>query len=138
MARSDRPPPAGASGVREIDRAAIAENWRRLGGRLAPPASAAAVVKADAYGLGMAQVAPALAEAGCTLFFVATLDEGLALRRMLPAVEIGVFNGLLPGTSGDFRQARLLPLLHQLRQGPPRRSPAPPPAPPPILHNDTR
>jgi alanine racemase len=74
MARSDAAPPARAGGVLEIDLVAIAENWRRLRQRLAPPAIAAAVVKADAYGLGMAQVAPALAQAGCTLFFVATLD----------------------------------------------------------------
>src|SRR5260221_10286646 len=133
MARSDRPPPAGASGVLEIDLAAIAENWRRLGARLAPPASAAAVVKADAYGLGMAQVAPALAEAGCTLFFVATLDEGLALRRMLPAVEIGVFNGLLPGTSGDFRQARLRPGLNHLGPVPLWPERAHPPRAPPVI-----
>src|SRR5260221_14728148 len=105
MARSDRPPPAGASGVLEIDLAAIAENWRRLGARLAPPASAAAGVKADAYGLGMAQGAPALAEAGCPLFFVATLDEGLALRRLLPAVQIGVVKRLPPGTRGGLRHA---------------------------------
>jgi alanine racemase len=85
MARSDGALPARAGSVLDIDLAAIAENWRRLGARLAPPARAAAVVKADAYGLGMAQVAPVLAAAGCSLFFVATLDEGLALRRLLSA-----------------------------------------------------
>src|SRR5258708_18188857 len=137
MARSDRPPPAGASGVLEIDLAAIAENWRRLGARLAPAGSAAAVVKADAYGVGMAQVARALAEAGCSLFFVATLDEGLALRRMLPAVEIGVFNGLLPGTSGDFRQARLVPVLNDLGQVAAWRDAADTRALPAIIHIDT-
>src|SRR4029077_19650495 len=76
---------ARAGAVLEIDLAGIAENWRRLGARLKSGARAAAVVKADAYGLGLAQVAPALAAAGCSLFFVATLDEGLALRRLLPA-----------------------------------------------------
>jgi len=137
MARSDRAPPAHAGGVLEIDLAAIAENWRRLGARLAPPARAAAVVKADAYGLGMAQVAPALAKAGCTLFFVATLDEGLALRRMLPAVEIAVFNGLLPGTSGDFRQTRLVPVLNDLGQIAAWRDAADTRALPAIIHIDT-
>ena len=49
------------------------------------PAMAAPAVKADAYGLGMAEVAPALAAAGARSFFVATAEEGAALRRLLPA-----------------------------------------------------
>ena len=55
MSNTDR---AGA--VLTIDLTAIVANWRLLAARAAP-AECAAVVKADAYGLGMAQVAPALA-----------------------------------------------------------------------------
>ncbi len=120
MPISDRaaPPrvPDRAGAVLEIDLAAIVENWRCLSERLGSGGFAAAVVKADAYGLGMAQVAPALAAAGCPLFFVATLDEGLALRRLLPAPEIAVFNGLLPRTGGEFRESRLMPVLNDLAQ----------------------
>jgi alanine racemase len=115
MSRADRVP-ARAGTVLEIDLGGIAGNWRRLQAELQPPAKAAAVVKADAYGLGMAEVAPALAAAGCRLFFVSTLDEGIALRRLLPKAEIAVFNGLLPDSGGDFRQARLLPVLNDLGQ----------------------
>jgi alanine racemase len=64
-----------------IDLDAIAENWRRL--RTMGEAECGAVVKADAYGLGVAQVAPALAAAGCRSFFVAFLSEGLELRAIL-------------------------------------------------------
>jgi alanine racemase len=80
MSATDRTPRARAraGAVLEIDLAAIAGNWRRLAALLRPGASCAAVVKADAYGLGMAAVAPVLAAAGCSLFFVATLDEGNA------------------------------------------------------------
>ena len=49
------------------------------------PAAVAAVVKADAYGLGAARVAPALADAGCDSFFVARLEEGIALRKLAAA-----------------------------------------------------
>ena len=72
-----------AAAVLEIDVAGIVTNWRFLANRVAP-AECAAVVKADAYGLGASIVAEALAAAGCRLFFVATLDEGLALRQTLP------------------------------------------------------
>jgi alanine racemase len=118
MSGADRaaPVPARAGTVLEIDLAAITGNWRRLQAELQPPALAGAVVKADAYGLGMADVAPALAAAGCRLFFVATLDEGIALRRLLPKAEIAVFDGLLPETGGEFRHARLLPVLNDLGQ----------------------
>lgn len=116
MSGSERPSRAlaRAGAVVEIDLAGIAENWRRIAAALKPGTVSAAVVKADAYGLGMARVAPRLAAAGCTLFFVATLDEGIALRRVLPSVEIAVLNGLLPGTGGEFSRARLVPVLNDL------------------------
>src|ERR1700722_16412993 len=102
----------GASAVLEIDVEAICDNWRMLRGRLVAGTECAGVVKADAYGLGMRHVAPALAAAGCRLFFVAQLDEGVALRALLPECEIAVLNGLLPGTAGDFAAHRLMPVLN--------------------------
>jgi alanine racemase len=53
-----------APGVLTINLGALVENWRRVEREVAP-ARAAAVVKADAYGLGAAQVVPALLAAGC-------------------------------------------------------------------------
>jgi alanine racemase len=128
---------ARAGAVLEIDLAAIADNWRRLGARLKPGARAAAVVKADAYGLGMTQVAPALAAAGCSLFFVATLDEGMALRRVLPAAEIAVFHGVLAGTTGEFARARLIPVLNDPGQIAAWRRQARSAALPAMIHVDT-
>ncbi len=101
-----------AGGVLEIDLAGIVANWRFLS-RLVAPAECAAVVKADAYGLGAAPVARALAAAGCRRFFVATLDEGLALRAALPGpVEIAVFNGPAPGSAAEFAANGLVPVLN--------------------------
>ena len=105
-----------ALSILEIDLGAIAANWRLLAGRAGAIEHLAAVVKADAYGLGAARVASTLAAAGCRLFFVATLDEGLALRRVLPEAEIAVLNGLLPAEPGAFARARLVPVLNDLGQ----------------------
>lgn len=117
-----------AGGVLTIDVAAIVANWRLLAARAAP-AECAAVVKADAYGLGMAQVAPALAAAGCWVFFVATLDEGVALRRLLqdaaeeagtmllaPARPAAIFvlNGAPRGCESELLQFGLMPVLNGL------------------------
>lgn len=102
--------------ILEIDLGAIASNWRKLRQIVGPRVETAAVIKADAYGLGASQVGPALARAGCQLFFVATLEEGLALRKVLPKAEIAVFEGLLPGAAGDFAKGRLVPVLNELKQ----------------------
>jgi alanine racemase len=105
-------PAERAGAILEIDLAGIAVNWRLLAERVWP-AQCAAVVKADAYGLGARRVAPALAAAGCRRFFVASIEEGIALRGVLPeAIEIAVLNGLLPGCGRDFLQFRLTPVLN--------------------------
>ena len=106
-------PAARAGALLEIDLGAIVSNWRLLAERAAP-AQCAAVVKANAYGLGAAPVTRALTAAGCRLFFVATLDEGIALRAALgPEPEIAVFNGPLPGTAAEFAAHRLIPVLNE-------------------------
>ena len=101
-----------AGGVLEIDLAGIVANWRFLSGFVAP-ASCGAVVKADAYGLGAAAVANALANAGCRRLFVATLDEALALRAALSdPIEIAVLNGPAPGSAAEFAAHGLVPVLN--------------------------
>jgi alanine racemase len=105
-------PAERAGAILEIDLAAIVANWRLLARRV-EPADCAAVVKADAYGLGAAQVSAALAAAGCRLFFVATLDEGIALRSVLSEPsEIAVFNGASAGAAEEFAEHRLVPVLN--------------------------
>lgn len=80
-----------------IDLQAIVANWTALAA-MAPSARAGAVVKADAYGLGARQVAPALYQAGVRDFFVALAAEGRALRPHLPAdARINVLSGHMPG-----------------------------------------
>src|SRR6201995_3575154 len=92
--------------------AAIPANWRglRAAGRAAGrQIDCAAVLKADAYGTGATVVGPRLAAEGCRQFFVAHLDEGIALRGVVPDHPICVLNGLLPGTEGDFVEFGLTP-----------------------------
>ena len=70
------------------------------------------MVKADAYGLGMAEVAPALARAGCKTFFVATLGEAAELRALLLDATIYVLGGLLKDTGPFYRALGLRPVLN--------------------------
>jgi alanine racemase len=66
---------AAFGGVLTVDLDAIIANWRKLE-KTAVPAECSAVIKADAYGCGTAQVAQALNKAGCKTFFVATVLGG--------------------------------------------------------------
>jgi alanine racemase len=106
---------ATALAILTIDLASIAGNWRHLRD-LSAPAECAAVVKADAYGLGMAEVAPVLARAGCRTFFVATPAEGIALRALLPDAIIYAFDGLIAGTADIFRAHSLRPVLNSAEE----------------------
>jgi alanine racemase len=95
-----------------IDLEAIAANWRLLHEMHAAPV--AAVVKADGYGLGAAQVAARLFREGVRRFFVAHPDEGRALRLALPGALIGILNGLWPGEDRALAEDRLVPVLGSL------------------------
>jgi len=107
--------PANAGALLTVDLDAVTGNWRLLADRVAPHADCAAMVKADAYGLGAEQVGPALAKAGARVFFVATLDEGIRLRGAI-GQEIGVLEGPRPGTEGEHRSHKLTPVINSLEQ----------------------
>lgn len=106
----------GYPGLLTIDLGALRRNYEQLCA-LAAPAEVAAVVKANAYGLGVAPVARTLLAAGCRQFFVAQLGEALALRPLLPeAARLYVLNGLLPGTASIFAAHNLIPVLNAPEQ----------------------
>ncbi|MEK9744598.1 MAG: alanine racemase [Candidatus Puniceispirillum sp.] len=104
-----------------IDLDAIAYNWRHIDGLSGPNVTTAAMVKADGYGLGANRVGLALAAAGCTRFFVATISEAIALRQMFDHTRydesrIMVLHGVNRGEESDFHATRLIPVLNDLEQ----------------------
>lgn len=99
-----------AGAVLTIDLGALAANYRALaamGGGVAT----AAVVKADAYGLGIDRAGPALAGAGCTTFFVAHLSEARRLRAAVPTATIYVLNGLFGAALDTYLAHDIRPVL---------------------------
>jgi alanine racemase len=99
-----------------VDNDAIAANFQNLSMRVAP-ATCGAVVKADGYGLGDANVASALLHAGCRSFFVARLSEAERLRRTLgPGCDIMILNGLDPGSEAACGDAGFIPVLNSSAQ----------------------
>jgi len=99
------------SGLLRVNLTALRRNWRQLRA-LCGPASCGAVVKANAYGLGLAPVAQTLYSEGCRDFFVATFDEALQVKRLLPEpADIYVLQGCFPGMEMRFAEENLLPVL---------------------------
>jgi alanine racemase len=90
---------------------ALALNHREIRHRAAG-AAVAPVVKADAYRMGLVPVAKALAAEGADSFFVARVEEGIALRAILPHIRIFVFDGVMPGTVPALIAHRLIPVLN--------------------------
>jgi alanine racemase len=94
---------------------AVAANFRSSR-RLAAPAAVAGVVKADAYGTGMKPVAKHLATVGCDTFFVARLEEGIALRPAVPEARIFVLDGAPADAVPALVSHRLTPVLNSLAE----------------------
>ncbi|WP_371833317.1 alanine racemase [Ferirhizobium litorale] len=98
-----------------VDLAAIVDNWRTMA-RLSGKARTAAVVKADAYGLGIEDVGQALYHAGARDFFVAVPSEGVSLRPYAPEARIFVLSGIWPGQEGYFFGHDLVPVIASEQQ----------------------
>ena len=121
-------------GVLTVDLDALARNFHVLR-KAAAPAASGAVVKADAYGLGVEPVARRLWIEGCRHFFVANVNEGIELRNVLPQARIFVFEGAVAGWVSRLTDTRLIPVLNSAEQI--RRWKAAAAAMPAAVHLDT-
>ena len=94
----------------------IKYNWKLL--NIASCGKAAAVVKANAYGMGMIEVAGALLESGCNYFYVANIFEGIKLRKKFNSdkISIAIFEGYLEGNEKIYEENNLIPILNNLEQ----------------------
>ncbi|MBS0253386.1 MAG: alanine racemase [Proteobacteria bacterium] len=104
---------ARATGTITVDLGRIAANWRALADKVAP-GRCAAVVKADAYGLGAERIIAALARAGCTAFFIATPSEAETARRIAPDADIYALDGLVGNAAAAFAHHAVKPVLSTL------------------------
>ncbi len=106
-----------ATGRLTIDLDAIAANWRALDRLSSSGTQTGAVVKADAYGLGVARVTRALAQAGARRFFVAAAEEGATVRQALgPGPQICIFSGHMAGDTDMIGDLDLTPMLNSIEQ----------------------
>lgn len=104
-----------STGRLTIDLDAVVANWRALDGMTT--CKTAAVVKANGYGLGSANVAKALFKAGVRQFFIAVAEEAAPIRAELgDKPDINVFSGHMKGDTDLIRELRLTPMLNSVEQ----------------------
>ena len=131
-------PPEEAGALLTIDLDALAFNWRLLRDR-AGGADCAAVVKANAYGIGIEMAVPRLLAAGCRTFYVAHLAEARRVRALTGEAVIYVLNGFLADTGPVYAAHGLRPVLGSREEiaewG--EYAAAHPDAPPAAIHIDT-
>ena len=98
-----------------VDLNAVVNNWRSMD-RLSGAARAGAVVKTDAYGMGIEDCGEALHHAGARDFFVMTAEEGATLRTVAPQARIFVLAGIWPGMEPLFFENDLVPVVASYEQ----------------------
>jgi alanine racemase len=98
-------------GTLTIDLDAVEANWRALSHKLLT-VECAAVVKANAYGLGLEPVTAKLAKAGCKTFFVADIAEARRVRARASEATIYVLNGFSPDAAPGFAELNVQPVIN--------------------------
>ena len=103
-------------GLLKISLEKIKSNWLAL--NEASNGKAAAVIKANSYGLGMIEIAKALIDAGCNYFYVASITEAISLRQKISSrnINIAVFEGFFEGNELVYFENKLTPIINNLEQ----------------------
>jgi len=100
-----------------INLSAIKANYKTLQAKVGNACEVAGVVKANAYGLGVAPVAQMLQEAGCKTFFVATLPEAMELRMIVgDAPLIAMLNGYQNKNSKFYFENNITPVINDMAE----------------------
>lgn len=101
-----------ANALLTINLKKLAENYKYFHSLVHQECAVAGVIKANAYGLGAKQVAQTLKSLNCPQFFVATLDEAMAIRREDKDTPIAVLGGLMMGQEQEYLTQNIMPVLN--------------------------
>jgi alanine racemase len=95
----------------EVSREKLAQNYRRLRELSGAEAELLAVIKANAYGHGLAECARVLAAEGARRLAVTCVEEAVALRGICPDARILTLSGVWPGEAEAVIEHRLTPTV---------------------------
>ena len=100
------------SAFMNVNLASISNNYRKISAMIGG-SICAATVKADAYGLGLEEVAVTLKNSGCKYFFVSDLYEGIRLRDIFGSYDYIIYalNGLKPSMTKEYISNKITPVI---------------------------
>ncbi len=101
--------------ILEINLKNIAHNFNVLK-KFNKNSKISAVVKANAYGLGIKKISKIFIKNGCKDFFVATLEEGVELRKSYKNIKIYILNGISKNETNIFIKNNLIPVINSLNE----------------------
>ena len=101
----------------EIDLSALSNNYKKIS-KFVAPSVCAATVKANAYGLGLEEIAKTLVDSGCREVFVSDIYEGIKLRKILKnkKCEIYALNGLKYTKDNDYAKYDIIPVIGSVNE----------------------
>ena len=104
-----------SSAILEINTKNILHNYKALS-RIASNSISGATIKANAYGLGDIKVFNILYNNGCRHFFVATIEEGLSLRKKYKKNKSNIYilNGVNKNQIKLVQQKNLIPIINSV------------------------
>lgn len=105
--------PALAPSRMTVHSQALADNYRLF--QSMSEADVAGVIKADGYGTGSVAAYKTLHEAGAREFFVATPDEGIALKAPGDS-SVYILGGVYNGAEKDYAAENIIPVLNSMDQ----------------------
>jgi alanine racemase len=97
-----------------VDLDAIQRNFRAAGSIVGSDVEVCAVVKSDAYGLGIDKIVGPLVAAGCHSFFVADFEEAVRVRRRAAVAKVFILRGAKPSFAEFYRQNDFIPVCNTL------------------------
>ncbi|MBQ7674787.1 MAG: alanine racemase [Alphaproteobacteria bacterium] len=104
-----------SSAVIDLDK--MSRNYHKVQSELSSGAVVAGIVKANSYGFGAVPVSKRLYKEGCRHFFVATVEEGLEIRRVLNNdAQIFLLAGIMKGSEQICLENSLTPVLNDMNE----------------------
>ena len=100
-----------SSAILEINLKNLIHNYNYFK-KIAKDTEVGATIKANAYGIGDKETFSCLYKIGCRNFFVATLKEGVNLRKKFKRGYIYVLNGLENNYTFFFKKYKLIPIIN--------------------------
>lgn len=100
----------------DINLNSVCKNYNIIKKKVGEKCIVAATVKANAYGLGVDKIVPALLKVNCKFFFVATTNEAIQLRKINKKISIFILNGLITSDIKILKKYNLIPVINNLEQ----------------------